>query len=299
MNSIVGHKKIIENLRSIIKNGKVSNAYLFCGMDGIGKFLVAKEFAKSILCSNTNEGVYCDHCESCNSFSSSSDFVVVESEEGIIKVDVIRALCKEIMLKPTISNRRVFVINDADLMNDSAQNALLKSLEEPPKYATIILVATNKSMLKKTILSRCVTIDFHELSKEELKEISTKNDINVNDMLLDYCGGSFGKLISLSNCSYLGLLEALGNAINNGNLIEMNKSLSGIKKIKTIKEEIDDILNLLIKRFSQSIEGNHAKTINQISIIEEVRNNINRNANLEDSLDYMIIRLWEESKRRN
>ena len=299
MNNIVGHKEVIDNLKSIIKSGKISNAYLFCGVNGIGKFQVAKEFAKAILCSNPIEGVCCGECDSCKTFLSSSDIVTLESEEGVIKVDAIRSLCKEIMLKPTISNRRVFIINDADLMNDSSQNALLKSLEEPPKYATIILVASNKSMLKKTILSRCVTINFQPLSKDELKEVANQNNIVINDMALDYCNGSFGKLISLLNCNYLDYLEDLEKTIDIGNLVALNKSLTNIKKLKTIKEDIDDILCLLIKRLSQTIDANYNKRISQIGIIEEVRNNINRNANLEDSLDYMIIRLWEESKRRN
>ncbi len=299
MNNIVGHKEVINNLKSIIKSGKVSNAYLFCGIKGIGKSQVAKEFAKSILCLNPIDGMYCNKCESCKTFLSSSDIVTLESEEGVIKVDAIRSLCKETMLKPTISTRRVFIINDADLMNDSSQNALLKSLEEPPKYATIILIAANKSMLKKTILSRCVTIDFHPLNKDELKEIAKRNNININDVILNYCGGSVGKLISLIDYKYLDFIEDFERTIDSGNLIEMNKSLANIKKVKTLKEDVDDILCLLIKRLSQTIEDNCNRKIKQISIIEEVRNNINRNANLEDSLDYMIVRLWEESKRRS
>ena len=299
MENIVGHEKIIESLKNIVKSGKISNAYLFCGMDGTGKFLISKEFAKSILCLNSIDGKYCDNCDSCKTVNSSSDLTILESEEGVIKVDRVRLLCKEIMLKPTISNRRVFIINDADLMNDSAQNALLKSLEEPPKYATIILVATNKSKLKKTILSRCVTIDFHELSKDELISISKQNDIEINDTLLNYSGGSFGKLLSLINCDYLNLIDDFKNSIDSGSILEMNKALSGIKKIKTLKEDINDIINMLVKMLSHTLTEDCKNRVKQISIIEEARNNINRNANLEDSLDYMAVRLWEESKRRN
>ena len=139
LKDIVGHKEIINSLNNIVRNGKISNAYLFCGTDGIGKFLIAKEFAKSILCLNNKDGMYCDNCDSCKTFSSTSDLVILESEDGIIKIDSIRSLCKDVMLKPTISDRKVLIINDADTMGDPAQNALLKSLEEPPKYATIIL----------------------------------------------------------------------------------------------------------------------------------------------------------------
>ena len=298
MNNIVGHNKIIESLKSIIKSGKISNAYLFCGIDGIGKFLIAKEFAKSILCLDPKDGVYCDVCESCKSFSSTSDLVVLESEDGLIKVDAVRSLCREIMLKPTISDRKVFIINDADTMGDPAQNALLKSLEEPPKYATLILIASNKSMLRKTILSRCVTIDFSSLSNYELKQIANKYGIILDDAILDYCGGSIGKAIRLTQCGYFDLVEELEKAINSGSLIEMNRALVELKKYKTIKEEINDILNLLINKLSKSLTNDCNRRVKQISIIEEVNENIKRNINFEDSLDYMIVRIWEEGNRR-
>ena len=143
----------------------------FHGKAGIGKRLVAIEYAKNMMCPNSFEGVACDVCEVCKTFETNGDFSIIEPEKNLIKVDEIRKLINEIYLKPTKANRKCFIINDADLMNENAQNALLKVLEEPPKYASIILIAENKEKLLSTIKSRVVEENFSVLSKNEMKNI--------------------------------------------------------------------------------------------------------------------------------
>lgn len=169
--NIVGHSENREKLRQIVECGKVGHAYLFVGKSGIGKRLVALEFAKNIMCPNSKNGVACMECDECKTFGNNADFEIIEPEKNIIKVDAIRNFESEVYLKPTMSLRKCFIINDADLMNESAQNALLKILEEPPLYATIILVASNKEKLLGTIKSRVVSINFKALSNDEIKEI--------------------------------------------------------------------------------------------------------------------------------
>ena len=267
---------------------------MFCGEAGIGKFLYAKEFAKSVLCLSPTD-TYCGECEHCIRFNTSPDFVVVEPEDGLIKVETIRNLSENIMLKPTLSSRRCFIIRDADLMNDSAQNALLKILEEPPEYAVIILTVQNKNKVIGTIRSRCTIIDFKPLTNDELKKIFDTKD--VSDELLYYSNGSAGRLESLLSKDYINLVLKFDNALNMADLIEMNSAFSEIKKIKTIKEDIDDILDLLIIKLGKSIEEDSNKKAKQIEIIEKTRNNLLRNANFDTSLDYMIVQLWEINKR--
>ena len=138
--NIIGHKEIREKLRNLIINGKTSHAYLFYGKEGIGKSLVAIEFARNMMCRNKNNGMSCGNCEACKTYENSGDFHIIEPEKNIIKVDDIRNLISEIYLKPTTASKKCFIIDNADLMNESAQNAILKVLEEPPKYASIILV---------------------------------------------------------------------------------------------------------------------------------------------------------------
>ena len=106
---IVGHEKIREKLKNLVKAEKVGHAYLFCGKSGIGKKLVAIEFIKSIMCMQNNDGLACGKCISCNTFFNNSDFKIIQPEKNIIKVDQIREMAKEIYLKPTISKRKCFI----------------------------------------------------------------------------------------------------------------------------------------------------------------------------------------------
>ena len=172
---IIGHIEIREKLKNLIKNEKVSHAYLFYGKAGIGKSLVAIEFAKNMMCLNKNEGVSCGICEACKTYENNGDFHIIKPEKDIIKVDEIRKLINEAYLKPTKADKKVFIIDNADLMNESAQNALLKVLEEPPKYASIILISNNKEKLLGTIKSRVIEVNFKPLKEEEMLEILGKD----------------------------------------------------------------------------------------------------------------------------
>lgn len=292
--NLVGNIKQRDELKKIIKSKKISNAYMFVGPDGIGKSLIAKEFAKSILCLNPTDK-YCGHCECCEIFENSPDFVYITDEDGLIKVGDIRALTENIMLKPVKSERRVFIINNADLMNEPAQNALLKILEEPPLYATIILVLSNKEKILRTIKSRCNEITFSPLTNEEMHEYFKNQEIPED--LFKYARGSIGKLEQLKDSNYLENLMELEKAISYVDLLEMNKALTKLKENKELKENIDKILDLLIIKFSNELEEDYSKRIKQIEIIEECNNNLKHNANFDISLDNMMIKLWELGKQ--
>ena len=295
MNRIFGNEEIRKRLQQLINNNLIGHAYMFCGIDGIGKFEYAKEFAKNILCLNSSNGVACETCESCMKFSSSPDLLIIEPEEGLIKVEKIRHLIDGVMLKPTISNRSVFIIRDAEYMNESSQNALLKILEEPPQYATIILIVQNQSKIINTIHSRCTKVDFSALSFDEVKNI-LDND-SVTKELYELSRGSAGKLQKLLNSSYTDIVKKLEEAVQNTDLLEMNQAITAIKEENDLKSEIDNILGLLLTKLRLKLEENPLLYANQIEIIEEARNNISRNANFDTALDYMMIKLWEQNKR--
>lgn len=290
MSTIIGNITQRENLKNIIKNKNISHAYMFVGIDGIGKSLIAKEFAKSILCLEPTDS-YCDKCECCNIFESSPDFNYLTDEDGSIKVGKIRELSENIMLKPVKSNKRVFVINNADLMNEAAQNALLKILEEPPAYATIILIVSNKEKILRTIKSRCTEIKFSPLSISELEEYY-KND-NIDKELYRYARGSIGKLEKIKDSTYIESVLQLEKALSYNDLLEMNKALTKIKDNKTVKENINEILDLLIVKLNSEIQIDYSKKIGQIEIIEECRRNLKRNSNFDITLDVMMVKLWE------
>lgn len=290
MSTIIGNQIQRDNLKKIIQTQNIGHAYMFVGQDGIGKSMIAREFAKAILCEQPTD-TYCNKCECCNIFENSPDFIFVSDTDDVIKVGEIRSLSENIILKPVKSNRRVFVINNAHKMNEAAQNALLKILEEPPSYATIILVLSNKEKILKTIQSRCLEIYFSKLSVEEMKQYYEGQDIS--ESLFQYARGSIGKLEKIKNSNYIENVIELEKALSYQDLLEMNRALTKIKENKTIKEEIQDILELLIVKLNSELKENYAKKISQIEIIEECKKNLKRNANFDITLDYMMVKLWE------
>lgn len=290
MSLILGNKEQRENLKKIIKTQNIGHAYMFVGIDGIGKSIIAKEFAKSILCLNPTD-TYCDNCECCDIFENSPDFAYITDEDDVIKVGAIRALSENIMLKPVKSNRRVFIINNADKMNEAAQNALLKILEEPPAYATIILILSNKEKILRTIKSRCSEVKFVPLTLEEMHKYYERQ--NINEELYKYARGSIGKLEKIKDSNYIENVIELEQALSYSDLLEMNKALSKIKENKNVKENINEILDLLMIKLNTELKKDYSKKIKQIEIIEECRRNLKRNSNFDITLDCMMVKLWE------
>ncbi|MGI6020320.1 MAG: DNA polymerase III subunit delta' [Lachnospiraceae bacterium] len=176
----IGHKEIIKNLQNSIANDKVSHAYIFAGEKGSGRKLMASVFAAALECENNSalspenkEPEPCQHCPSCiKAFRySHPDIIMVTHEKpNVITVDEIREqVVESSVIKPYEGKYKIYIIEDADKMNVQAQNALLKTIEEPPEYIVIILIASNKEAMLPTISSRCVTLSFGEIREEDIK----------------------------------------------------------------------------------------------------------------------------------
>ena len=167
--NIIGNEKVKELLNKTISSNNILHSYLFLGIEGIGKSLFAKEFAKMILCQEEKRA--CNKCKSCIEFENGNnpDFAIIEAEEKNIKIEQIRYIEQKISEKPITSNRKVYIINNSDTMTKEAQNCLLKTLEEPPEYATIILISSNENKLLNTIRSRCIKINFNKLNEEAIR----------------------------------------------------------------------------------------------------------------------------------
>lgn len=232
----------------------------------------------------------CGGCESCLTFGNSSDLEIVFSEDNrLIKVDQIRQMSANIVLKPVVSSRKVVIINDGELMNESAQNALLKILEEPPEFATIIIVTEDKAKLLSTIKSRAVYFKFLPLLDDELGEYFG----GVDDFLLKFSRGSIGRYIELSEASYINEFKEFYTALSSNDLLKMNTALTKLKERKDVKEIIQDVLELLMLSFFDDMDSDYLFVGKKIEIVEECRLSIKRNANFDIALDYMIVRLWE------
>lgn len=168
--TIIGHTQNIEHLEKAIASGQVSHAYIFDGENGAGKMTTAKAFAKALLCQSKDS---CGQCQSCAQMESDNhpDVIYVTHEKSVITVDDIRTqVNQDIEIKPYSSEYKIYIIDDADKMNTMAQNALLKTIEEPPAYAVIILLADNKDSFLETIRSRCMTLHFGPVENVQVQE---------------------------------------------------------------------------------------------------------------------------------
>lgn len=181
---VVGQDHITKVLRGEIIAGSVSHAYLFCGSRGTGKTTCAKILSKAVNCENPENGDPCGKCAACLAFDRSFDIVEMDaaSNNG---VDDIRNLCEKIAFMPIEMKKRVYIIDEVHMLSDSAFNALLKTLEEPPAHAMFILATTEVNDIPATILSRCKRFDFHRISPESmlprLRYISDQEKIGITD----------------------------------------------------------------------------------------------------------------------
>ena len=189
---LIGNERVKDILEKTITENNILHSYLFIGIEGIGKSLFAKEFAKTVLCTS-NDNKPCEKCKSCLEFKNDNnpDFMIINPDGNSIKIEQIRFLIQKIYEKPVSSDRKVYIINDCDKMTIEAQNSLLKTLEEPPKYATLILITSNESKLLGTIISRCTKIYFSPIEDGKILEYAKNNDLkDINSNIVLACNGS-------------------------------------------------------------------------------------------------------------
>ena len=287
--NIIGNDKIKLDLNKIIQTNNVLHSYMFVGQEGIGKKLFAIEFAKKILCINKEF----KDCSSCIKFDSKNhpDFFIINEEGETIKVEQIRNLVDKINEKPIVSERKVYIINDSEKMTVDAANCLLKTLEEPPEYAVLILIVSNVSMLLNTIKSRCIKIKFSQISNEALEEYLKKN-YNVDEVsknLLTLCDGSIGKALNaLEKKEIYKQIDDFVDSLETKDFIEI---LNNSKFIYD-KENINQILDYMIVCFYGKIEKNH-KFMNCINYVSDSMRRLKLNSNFDMTIDNLLLNVWE------
>ena len=247
--NIIGHEQNIEHLENAIENGQVSHAYIFNGEDGIGKMTTAKAFVKALLCESKNS---CGTYQSCIQIDSGNhpDVIYVTHEKAGITVDDIRdQVNQSVFVKPYSSDYKVYIIDEADKMNAAAQNALLKTIEEPPAYAVIILLSNNKESFLETIVSRCVVLNFGPLKESQVREYLNSHYDNMNgreDLAVSYSMGNIGKAKKvIESDDFNEQKDFCLNLMANLEKWDIHEILLSLKQMASYKDYIYDLLDIM------------------------------------------------------
>ena len=185
--TLIGQDNIAQTLKNSILRGQLAHAYLFCGPRGVGKTTTARIFAKMINCSNPSADMEpCGTCESCLSFAEGRSYCIHELDAASNNgVDDIKALMDQVRVPPQVGKYSVYIIDEVHMLSQSAVNAFLKTLEEPPAHAIFILATTEKHKILPTILSRCQTYDFNRITVDNivrnLRMVASSENITIDD----------------------------------------------------------------------------------------------------------------------
>lgn len=244
---IIGQTPIKAHLTGALSENKISHAYIFAGEEGSGKMMIAERFAAALQCTDTEDRP-CGSCISCMQAESHNhpDIIFVTHEKKIISVEDIRSqLVNDISIKPYSGQYKIYIIDDAEKMNEAAQNALLKTLEEPPEYAVILLLTTNTGAFLQTILSRCVTLTIRPIEDALIKDY-----LMAHFKLPDYVAG----LCASFSCGCIGkaIRYAQDDSFNSTReeIVKFLKSISGMSQTS-----IYDTLSDLSSRSSETGDG--------------------------------------------
>ena len=304
-NEILGNNKIKQDLQEIIDNNTISHSYMFVGIDGIGKKLIAKEYARKILCLN-KQNQNCATCDSCIKFNSGNnpDFLEIFPDGNSIKIAQMREMQEKVYQKPIVSDKKVFIIDQVEKMTEEAQNSLLKTLEEPPEYMVIILITSNENKLLNTVKSRCIRINFTGLSKQDITKYAGAHQINIaSQNLLEMCGGSIGKLEKINeNIDDYNSLELATNKLIDGklkNVVEEMNCFNILYESKEIIQDLLDYMTVLIYLHISKEKDYRQKFLNTIKLIEETKQRLNSNTNYDMSIDNLLFKIWEEFNENN
>lgn len=275
---IIGQEQIKEHLTNALSAGKISHAYIINGEKASGKEFIARVFAMALQCEK--EGIEpCQECHSCKQALSENhpDIIRVTHEKpNTISVDDIRAqVNNDVGIKPYSGPYKVYIVNEAEKMTVQAQNAILKTLEEPPAYAVILLLTTNVNSLLPTILSRCVVLNMKPVSDELVKRYLMEQ-LQIPDYKAEVCvafaRGNIGKAKALASsedfenvkAEALSLLKYIKD-------MELNEMIAAIKKINEYKFEISDYLDIFAIWYRDVLLFKATNDVNHLVFREEIQ----------------------------
>ena len=274
---IIGHEQIIENLKNAICYEKISHAYIFNGPDLSGKKMLAEAFAMALQCEK-EQSFGCMECHSCKQAISHNhpDIIYVSHEKpNTIGVDDIRTqVNSDIGIKPYSSKYKIYIIDEAEKMNPQAQNALLKTIEEPPSYGILMLLTTNADGFLQTILSRCITLNLRGVKTEVIKK-HLMTQYQKPDYLADICAtfsqGNVGKAIQLASSEEFNVLKAAVLALlKKTEELDVADISVTARELSEYKPQIDEYLDLMTMWFRDVLYYKAAEDVNNLIYKDEV-----------------------------
>ena len=276
---IVGQEQLREHLENAVRMGKVSHAYIINGERNAGKEFIAKTFAMAVQCENRQDAEPCGECHSCKQALSGNhpDIIFITHEKpGTMGVDDIRRQINgDVAIKPYSGPKKIYIVSEGEKMTVQAQNALLKTLEEPPEYAVILILTDNVNTLLPTILSRCVVLNMKPVRDAQIKEYLMEN-MGIPDYKADICvafaRGNVGKARLLANSEEfdkvkeeaITLLKYIGE-------MELHEIVAAIKKINEYKFDVNDYMDILSIWYRDVLLFKATHDVNHLIFREEIQ----------------------------
>ena len=324
---ILGNEMVKDHFKKAIANHKISHAYILTGEAGMGRKSIANAFAMTLLCEKGGSEP-CMTCHSCKQVMSGNhpDLIYVKHEKpGSIGVDDVREQINDtIMIRPYSSYYKIYIVDEAEKMTVQAQNALLKTIEEPPSYAVIILITTNQEAFLPTILSRCVQMKLKPLKDFTIKSYLTQN-LHIPEKDADICAafarGNLGKAIHLaSSDEFKELFQKVMVLVKNVGTMDSSMLLDCIREMKEQNFDIGEVLDLMqfwyrdvlmfkvTKDMNLLIFKNEYKMINEtgekvdyagleaiLAAIDTARTRLNANVNMELAMELLLLTMKNPS----
>lgn len=270
-NEVIGQKVVVKTLVNAIENNKISHAYIFSGPRGTGKTSIAKIFAKTINCKNLKDAIPCEECTNCINYNNKKEIDIIEIDAASNNgVDEIRNLKNSVNLVPNNSKYKVYIIDEVHMLSTAAFNALLKTLEEPPKFVIFVLATTELYKVPETIVSRCQNFDFHRISmgdiNKRLFEICDKENIQIDEEAI--------KTISLYSNGGLrdaiGLLDQLSSYKSDLITVDDVNNICGLISNEQTFAMIDSIININLKNVISMLNNYNEDGKNLLIIFENL-----------------------------
>lgn len=276
-NNIIGHEEIIRHLKNAMRSGKVSHSYVFTGEPGSGKKLLATTFAITLQC-EAGGTEPCQKCESCKKALGKNhpDIIMVShAKPGVITIDEIRSqVVGDVGIRPYFSPHKIYIIPEADLMTTEAQNALLKTIEEPPEYAVIMLLTSNAGALLPTILSRCVRLDLKVVDDVLVKKYLMEH-LHIPDYQADidasFAQGNIGRAVEAATSEeFSRLTQNALKLLKYSDKMEVYDLAEEIKNLSAEKQNINDYLDIFQFWFRDVLMFKATREIDNLVFKQEI-----------------------------